>query len=57
MFLTFHPRSFAAALGLLAMSVPCKGQGSEAPDARLQDLVNELRDENRSLQRALIESN
>lgn len=57
MSLTFHPRSFAAALGLLAMVVPCEGQEDAVNVAKLQDLVNDLREENRSLQRALIESN
>lgn len=54
---TFHPRSLAAALGLLAMVVPCEGQEDAVNVAKLQDLVNDLREENRALQRALIESN
>jgi hypothetical protein len=57
MSLTFHPRSFAAALGLLAMVVPCEGQEDAVNVAKLQDLVNDLREENRALQRALIEAN
>jgi flagellar basal body-associated protein FliL len=57
MFLTFHPRSFAAALGLLAMVVPCEGQGNEVTDAKLQDLVLDIREENQALQRALVEAN
>lgn len=57
MFLTFHPRSFAAALGLLAMVVPCEGQGDAANVAKLQDLVLDIRGENQALQRALIEAN
>lgn len=54
---TFHPHSFAAALGLLAMVVPCDGQEDAANLAKLQDLVLDLREENQSLQRALVESN
>ena len=54
---TFHPRSFAAALGLLAMVVPCEGQEDAASVAKLQDLVLDLREENQALQRALIEAN
>ena len=54
---SFHPRAFAAALGLLAMAVPCAGQGNEVNAAELQDLVVDLREENRTLQRALIEAN
>ena len=57
MFLTFHPRSFAAALGLLAMVVPCEGQEDAANVAKLQDLVLDIREENQALQRALVESN
>jgi hypothetical protein len=54
MFPSFHPRAFATALGLLAMAVPCEGQDNAVA---LQDLVIELREQNRTLQRALIESN
>jgi flagellar basal body-associated protein FliL len=54
MCLTLHTRSFAAALGLLAMAVPCVGQDNAE---KLQDLVLELREQNRTLQRALIEAN
>ena len=57
MFLTFHPRSFAAALGLLAMVVPCEGQEDATNVAKLQDLVLDIREENQVLQRALVESN
>ena len=57
MFLTFHPRPFAAALGLLAMVVPCEGQEDAANVAKLQDLVLDIREENQALQRALVESN
>lgn len=57
MFLTFHPRSFAAALGLLAMVVPCEGQEDAANVAKLRDLVSDIREENQALQRALVESN
>ena len=57
MFLTFHPRSFAAALGLLATAMLCEGQDNAVNVAELQDLVTDLRDENRTLQRALVEAN
>jgi len=57
MFSTFHPRSYAAALGLLVMAVPCEGQEDTVSVAKLQDLVVDLREENRALQRALIEAN
>jgi len=57
MFLTFHPRSFAAALGLLAMVVPCEGQEDATNVAKLQDLVLDIREENQALQRALVEAN
>ncbi len=53
----FHPRSFAAALGLLAMAVPCEGQEETVNVAKLQDLVVELRDQNRTLEQALVEAN
>lgn len=51
---TFHPRSYVAALGWLAMVVPCVGQDDTA---KLQDLVLELRGQNLILQRALVEAN
>lgn len=51
---TFHPRSYVAALGLMAMVVPCVGQDDTA---KLQDLVLELRGQNLILQRALVEAN
>lgn len=54
---SFHTRTLAAALGLLAMVVPCEGQESEVNVAELQDLVSDLRDENRALQRALVAAN
>jgi len=54
---SFHTRSFAAALGLLALVVPCEGQEDAANVAKLQDLVLDLREENQALQRALIEAN
>jgi flagellar basal body-associated protein FliL len=57
MFLTFHPRSFAAALGLLAMVVPCEGKEDATNVAKLHDLVLDIREENQALQRALVESN
>jgi flagellar basal body-associated protein FliL len=51
---TFHTRAIAAALGLLATVVPCVGQDNAA---KLQDLVIELREQNRTLERALVEAN
>lgn len=50
-----HTRAFAAALGLLAMVVPCQGQ--EVSNDQLQEIVTELQDQNRNLQQALVESN
>lgn len=57
MFLTFHPRALAAALGLLAIVGPCEGQENTVNVAKLQDLVNELRDQNRALEQALVQAN
>jgi hypothetical protein len=51
---TLHTRSFAAAFGLLATVVPCFGQDS--PE-KLQDLVLELKEQNKTLERALVEAN
>ena len=48
-----HPRTYAAALGLFAMVVPCQAQG----DADLQKLVSDLQDENRTLRLSLVEAN
>ena len=50
-----HTRSFAAAFGLLAICVPCHGQNisSEA----LQEVIVELKEQNRHLQIALVEAN
>jgi chromosome segregation ATPase len=53
---SFHPRSFAAALGLLAMVVPCEAQDKVSVEG-LQDLIIDLREENRALQHALVEAN
>lgn len=50
---TCHPRSYAAALGLLAMVVPCQAQD----DAALQELVADLQEKNRNLELALVEAN
>lgn len=50
---TCHPRSYAAALGLLAMVVPCQAQD----DAALQKLVADLQEKNRNLELALVEAN
>jgi flagellar basal body-associated protein FliL len=57
MFLTFHTRAFAAALGLLAMVVPCEGQGQKVSNEELQGLISDLQEQNRTLQRALVEAN
>ena len=54
---SFHPRSFAAALGLLATALSCQGQDNAVNAAELQDLVTDLRDENRTLKSALVEAN
>jgi flagellar basal body-associated protein FliL len=50
-----HTRAFAAALGLLAMAVPCHGQA--VSKEKLQDLISDLREQNRNLQQALVEAN
>lgn len=50
-----HPRSFATALGLLAMVVPCQGQ--EVSNEQLQELISNLKEQNRNLQLALVEAN
>ncbi|MFK7849859.1 MAG: hypothetical protein AB8D78_02675 [Akkermansiaceae bacterium] len=51
-----HPRPLAiAALGLLAMVVPCQGQ--DISNEALQDKVADLQAKNRNLQLALVESN
>lgn len=53
--LTCHPRLIVAAFGLLAMVVPCQGQG--ATNEELQEFISDLQEQNRNLQRALVESN
>lgn len=55
MFFTCHIRNFAAALGLLAVVAPCQAQNS--PDLAAQRLAADLQEQNRNLQRALVESN
>lgn len=50
-----HTRSFAAAFGLLAMVVPCQSQ--DISNKALQDIIVELKAQNRNLQLALVESN
>ncbi len=55
MFSTFHTRSFVAALGLVSMVVPCQGQ--DATEVELQEFIIELQEQNRNLQRALVEAN
>ncbi|MFM2199657.1 MAG: hypothetical protein RLZZ505_3089 [Verrucomicrobiota bacterium] len=52
--LTFHTHAIAAAFGLLGLAVPCVGQDNAA---KLQDLVIELREQNRALEIALVEAN
>ncbi|MDP4623971.1 MAG: hypothetical protein NWT08_02415 [Akkermansiaceae bacterium] len=48
-----HPRSYAAALGLLAMVVPCQAQDN----VDLQKLVSDLQEKNRTLELSLVEAN
>ena len=55
MFSICHTRSFVAALGLLAMVVPCQGQG--VSNEELQEFITGLQEKNRNLQRALVEAN
>lgn len=55
MFFSRHTRTFAAALGLLAMVVPCQGQG--VSNEELQEFISDLQEQNRNLQRALVEAN
>jgi len=55
MFSICHSRSFVAALGLLAMGVPCQGQ--DISTEALQDIVSDLTERNRHLQMALVEAN
>ena len=56
MFSTCHLPTFAAAFGLLASSVVCQAQKSPGAE-ELQEIVADLRNQNKSLQRALAESN
>lgn len=56
MFTLRHPRCLAAALGLLALNVPCHGE----PDASAEELkatVARLQAQNKNLQLALVEAN
>ncbi len=55
MFTLCHPRSIAAAFGLLAMVVPCQGQG--VSNEELQEFISDLQEQNTNLQRALVEAN
>ncbi|QTN32256.1 hypothetical protein HZ994_07900 [Akkermansiaceae bacterium] len=50
-----HTRSFAAALGLLAMAVPCHGQA--VSNEKLQEMISDLQEQNRNLRQALVEAN
>lgn len=56
MSVTCHLRRLAAALGLLAIVVPCHGQQDLSVE-RLQATVTELQKQNRTLQLALVEAN
>ena len=55
MLLSFNTRFKAASFGLLAMAVPCQGQGPT--NEELQDFVSDLQKQNTNLQRALVEAN
>ncbi len=52
---TYHTRSYVAAFGLLAMVVPCSGQG--VTNEELQSFISDLQEQNRNLEIALVESN
>ncbi len=52
---TFHLKSFAASLGMLAMAGSCTAQ---EPTAReYQEIIGELQAQNQALQRSLVEAN
>lgn len=55
MFRSSHTRTFVAALGLLAMVVPCTAQNVSAET--LLETVADLKEQKRNLQRALVEAN
>jgi hypothetical protein len=56
MFTSSHTRCFAAALGLLAFTVPCRGQENLSSE-QLKASVAKLQEQNRTLQLALVEAN
>lgn len=51
-----HTRCLAAALGLLAITVPCSGQDNVSAE-QLKATVGKLQEQNRTLQLALVEAN
>lgn len=52
---TSYTRNLAAALGLMVMAAPCRGQ--EVTSEQLQELISDLQEKNRNLQLALVEAN
>jgi len=52
---TLHLNAFAAALGLLATAGVCLGQAPTAGE--YQEIIRDLQDQNRTLQRSLVEAN
>lgn len=55
MFTTFHSKSLAAALGLLAGAGMCVGQAPTAEE--YQEIIADLQEQNKTLQRSLAEAN
>jgi hypothetical protein len=55
MFHSCHSRLFATAFGLFATAVPCTGENVSRGE--LETTVAELKQQNRNLQMALVESN
>lgn len=56
MFTSSHTRCLAAALGLLAITVPCNGEEKISAE-QLKATVTKLQEQNRNLQLALVEAN
>ena len=56
MFTSSHTRCLAAALGLLAIAVPCHGQDNVSTE-QLKANIAQLQEQNRTLQLALAEAN
>ncbi len=56
MFTSSHTRCIAAALGLLAITVPCHGEEKVSAE-QLKATVAQLQEQNRTLQLALVEAN